>query len=213
MNYFEVLKKREEINNANLSNKTKSDRISSYSFEALLKVFSNYLMFCNCWFIKPEESHAMWAEYGDKIPTSIAIQTTVGNLKKSFEKSKFHIHIGKVRYINYEEDHIKGYEKFTSQKLTDPDIVLKLFYAPVMHKRNIYTDEHEVRAIISFENIYKKYLEEDYKANIPFCREHLFDLDTYNESRDDHESDQTKRIRKGEEVKCHRFFRPQFSDS
>ena len=200
INPSEVIKKREEIKKEYPNDKERLERMSLYSFEALLNAFSNHLMFCNCWFIKSEESHAMWAEYGDKIPTSIAIQTTVGDLKESFDISGFHIHIGKVRYINYERDHITGYEQFASEDLTDPDIVLKLFYAPVMHKRKIYDDEHEVRAIISFKNIYEKYLEKDYAANIPFFSKELFDLDTYYNPLEDHESNVTKRIRRGEEV-------------
>ena len=55
-----------------------------HSFQTLLKDFSNHLMFCNSWFLKKIESHSMWAEYGDKRnPTSVAIQTTIGDLIKS----------------------------------------------------------------------------------------------------------------------------------
>ncbi len=203
--FTEVLKKREEIKKEYPNEKERENRISSYSFEVLLKVFSNHLIFCNCWFIKTEESHSMWAEYGDKIPTSIAIQTTVGDLKKSLKISDFCIHIGKVRYVNYEKDHIKGYEKFASEDLTDPAIVLKLLYAPVMHKRKIYNDEREVRAIIAFENTYEKYLnadniKKDSITEIPFFSKQLLDLDTYHDSPDDHESDLTQRVRVGEHV-------------
>ena len=138
INLSEVFKKKDEIKKEFPNVKERTERFSLYSFEALLNVFSNHLMFCNCWFIKSEESHAMWAEYGDKIPTSIAIQTTVRDLKKSFAISDYRIHIGRVRYINYDEDHIKEYEEFASQELTDPAKVLELFYAPVMHKRKIF---------------------------------------------------------------------------
>lgn len=201
INLYEVLNKRKDIIKEFPNDKKRAELLMSlYSFEALLNVFSNHLMFCNCWFIKSEESHAMWAEYGDKIPTSIAIQTTVSNFKKSFDMTDYRIHIGRVKYKDYEKDHIKGYEEFALQDLTDPAIVLKLFYAPVMHKRRIYNDEREVRAIISFENIYKKYLKKDYTTNIPFFSEQLFDIDTYYKSPDDHESDLTKDIRDGEPV-------------
>ncbi|MYF56926.1 hypothetical protein F4225_14525, partial [Candidatus Poribacteria bacterium] len=48
-----------------------------HSFETLINDFSNHFMFCSCWFQNDYESHSMWAEYGDKSPTSVAIQTTV----------------------------------------------------------------------------------------------------------------------------------------
>ena len=109
-----------------------------HSFEALLTNFSNHLMFCNSWFLKENESHSMWSEYGDKSPTSIAIQTTVGNLINSLnDENKYHIHIGEVKYKDYKREHIEGYEDFKLKNLTEPDNVLKLFYAPVMHKRDI----------------------------------------------------------------------------
>lgn len=51
-----------------------------HSFETLLQLFSNHLMFCNSWFLKPSESYAMWEGYGDcGNPTSVAIQTTIAD--------------------------------------------------------------------------------------------------------------------------------------
>ena len=85
-------------------------------FEQLLRDFLSHLMYCNSWFQREKESHSMWAEYGDKSPTSIAIQTTVGdliesvkhvdniykslvyNFDDSMESDKYNIHIGKVKY-------------------------------------------------------------------------------------------------------------------
>jgi hypothetical protein len=129
------------------------------SFETLLTNFSNRLMFCNCWFLRETESHSMWAEYGDKRnPTSIAIQTTVENLIESIELTSYQIHIGEIKYKDYDKDHIEGYENFLLKNLNCHDEVLELFYAPVLHKRNIYEDEHEVRAIISFESICEEHL-------------------------------------------------------
>ena len=145
-----------------------------HSFETLLNVFSNHLMFCNCWFIRDDESHSMWAEYGDKILTSIAIQTTIEKLIESVKPTGFDIHIGKIKYKNYKTDEIEGYEGFSSENLTDPDHILKLFYAPIMHKRKIYKDEHEVRAIISFESICKHYLGRVYTSEIPFYSDKMF---------------------------------------
>ena len=149
-----------------------------HSFQTLLKDFSNHLMFCSSWFLKENESHSMWAEYGDKRnPTSVAIQTTVGDLIQSFEPTSYQIHIGQVKYKDYEKEHIKGYKGFLSKDLTNPNDVLKLFYAPVLHKRDIYEDENEVRAIISFESICENHLDRIYTSDIPFYSDRLFKED------------------------------------
>ena len=150
-----------------------------HSFQALLRDFSNHLMFCSSWFLNKNESHSMWAEYGDKrSPTSVAIQTTVGDLIQSFESTSYQIHIGKVKYKDYNEKHIEGYEKFLSKDLKNPNKILQLFYAPILHKRDIYKDEKEVRAIISFESICKNHLGRVYASEIPFYSDQLFDEDS-----------------------------------
>ena len=121
------------------------------------------------------ESHTMWAEYGDKSPTSIAIRTTVGDLIDSFESTEYDIHIGRVKYKDYDTEHIEGYEDFAKKDLTNPSNVLELFYAPIVHKRNIYADEHEVRAVISFESICENFLDRIYTSDIPFYSDRLFE--------------------------------------
>ena len=146
-----------------------------HSFQTLLRKFSNYLMFCSSWFLKENESHSMWAEYGDKgNPTSVAIQTTVGDLINSIESPDYQVHIGKVKYKDYNTEHIEGYENFLKTDLKNPDNVLKLFYAPIWHKRDIYEDENEVRAIISFESICENHLDRIYTSDIPFYSDQLF---------------------------------------
>ena len=149
-----------------------------HSFQTLLRKFSNHLMFCSSWFLKENESHSMWAEYGDKRnPTSVAIQTTIGDLINSIESLDYQIHIGKVKYKDYNKEHIEGYEDFLSKDLTNPDNILELFYAPILHKRDIYEDENEVRAIISFESICENHLDRIYTSDIPFYSDRLFDKD------------------------------------
>ena len=165
----------------------------NHSFDTLVTRFSNHLMFCNCWFLNDNESHTMWAEYGDKSPTSVAIQTTVGdlidslkrtdniykslvyNIDDSLESDKFNIHIGKINYMNYDTDDIEGYENYSPKYLTNPEKILELFYAPIMHKRNIYADEHEVRAVISFESICENYFGHVYTSDIPFYNQMFID--------------------------------------
>ena len=150
-------------------------------FEQLLRDFLSHLMYCNSWFQREKESHSMWAEYGDKSPTSIAIQTTVGDLIESLESDEYNIHIGKVKYKDYLTEDIGGYEDFPSIEsidlLNDPDNVLKLFYAPFLHKRDVYEDEHEVRAIISFEDVCEEFLGRVYTSEIPFYSDEMFRTD------------------------------------
>ena len=153
--------------------KTESGRI----FEQLLRDFLSHLMYCNSWFQREKESHSMWAEYGDKSPTSIAIQTTVGALIESLESDEYNIHIGQVKYKDYLTEDIEGYEDFPSIDLNAPDNVLKLFYAPFLHKRDVYQDEHEVRAIISFEDICEEFLGRVYTSEIPFYSDPMFRTD------------------------------------
>lgn len=152
------------------------DRLNTrHSFETLLQLFSNHLMFCNSWFLKPDESYVMWAGYGDNgNPTSVAIQTTIGDFIKSIDSTSYQIHIGAIQYKDYDKEHIEGYKDFTAINLNNHDNVLKLFYAPVLHKRNIYQEEKEVRAIISFETICDEYLDRIYTSKIPFYSDQLF---------------------------------------
>lgn len=162
-------------------------------FEQLLSNFLSHLMYCNSWFESKIESHTMWAEYGDKSPTSVAIQTTVDdlinsletdnvykrlvyNVDDSLESDKYKIHIGKVKYKDYLKDDIEGYD-FQSINLNDPNDILKLFYAPFLHKRDIFKDEHEVRAIISFEDVSKEFLGRVYTSKIPYYRDPMFRTD------------------------------------
>ena len=146
-------------------------------FEQLLRDFLSHLMYCNSWFQREKESHSMWAEYGDKSPTSIAIQTTVGDLIESLESDEYNIHIGKVKYKDYLTEDIEGYEGLPSIDLNNPDKILKLFYAPFLHKRDVYQDEKEVRAIISFEDVSKEFLGRVYTSEIPFYSDPMFMTD------------------------------------
>ena len=195
INQKDVLDTRTDIIKTYPNEESRTGILLLYTFEVLLNVFSNHLMFCNCWFLRKEESHAMWAEYGDKSPTSIAIQTTVGNLKECLKDTNYKIHIGRINYRDYDEDYIEEYNDFKSIGLTDPDNVLKLFYAPTMYKRNIYKDEREVRAIISFESICEKELGPVYTSDIPLLSDEAFDINKYYTSSEKQKLNLTKGIR------------------
>lgn len=100
------------------------------------------------------------------------------NFDDSLESDKYNIHIGQVKYKDYVKDDIEGYKDFPSiesaESLNDPNKVLKLFYAPFLHKRDVYKDEHEVRAIISFEDVCEEFLGRVYTSEIPFYSDEMF---------------------------------------
>ena len=177
------IKQKEFIEQAAKSHTTEQleEKIKTlHSFATLLKDFSNHLMFCSCWFRKEHESFIMWGEYGEKRhPSSIALQTTIGDLIDSFEyDADYDVHVGRVNYKDYRTDHIDGYENFTSMDLKDPNNVLKLFYAPILHKKRVFDDEHEIRATISFESICEQHLDRNYTSGIPFYSDRLFAEDS-----------------------------------
>ena len=173
-----------------------------HSFQTLLTDFSNHLMFCNSWFLKENESHSMWTEYGDqRSATSVAIQTTIGDLINSIESPDYQIHIGKVKYKDYDKEHIEGYEDFSLKDLTNPDNVLELFYAPILHKRDIYDDEKEVRAIISFESVCENYLDRIYTSDIPFYSDRLFDEEYHRRFNFKNKTEKMAKIPKGIPIK------------
>ncbi len=90
-------------------------------------------MVVNCWHANTHESVAMWKLYttgGD----GVAIQTTVGRLKRSVEREPFPIHIGSVQYLDYERDTIDGFNTLS----------------PLVCKRKSFAHECEVRAFIPF---------------------------------------------------------------
>ncbi|MBN1566152.1 MAG: DUF2971 domain-containing protein [Anaerolineae bacterium] len=86
----------------------------------------------NCWHIGNYESAAMWKLYGDG---GIAVQSTIGCLKKSFDRETREIYLGKVYYIDYEIDHLSS----------DEENMLSL----CLHKRPSFEHERELRALMN----------------------------------------------------------------
>ncbi len=89
------------------------------------------LLGINCWHINAVESAAMWKLYLSS-NEGIAIQTTFGRLKKAFELEKAPVYIGKVKYINYEQDII-------------PE---RNIFFRALAKRQSFEHEVELRAIV-----------------------------------------------------------------
>ena len=90
-------------------------------------------MFISCWHQNEHESAAMWRLYL-KSDEGIAIQTTFDRLKEALCLYKDRpVYIGQVRYLDYEKDFVPEGNAL----------------APILHKRNSFAHESEVRAVIN----------------------------------------------------------------
>ncbi|MBU0967723.1 MAG: DUF2971 domain-containing protein [Proteobacteria bacterium] len=89
------------------------------------------LLYVSCWHENTHESVAMWDLYL-KSGEGVAIKTTLSRMKEAFADNPEQIHIGQVKYVDYEEDRIPF------------DNVLYL----ALHKRKSFEHEREVRALI-----------------------------------------------------------------
>lgn len=95
-------------------------------FFKLLREFTTV----NCWYLSRYESAAMWKLYL-KSDEGIAIKSSYRRLRDSLKNSEFDIFIGKVKYINYDEEEIPIN-----------------FLSPFFHKRMSFRHERELRACI-----------------------------------------------------------------
>jgi len=86
----------------------------------------------NCWHLNDCESAAMWKIYAGE-NKGIAIQSTFSRMVKAFEKFPDDVHIGKIRYIDYQNEMFKG--------------GINIF-EPILTKRKSFEHEKELRAII-----------------------------------------------------------------
>ncbi|HUS46591.1 MAG TPA: hypothetical protein VM098_00615 [Phycisphaerae bacterium] len=84
----------------------------------------------SCWHLSEVESAALWRLYAQS-QGGIAIQTTFARVKESLADYREAVFIGKVKYIDYDRDQIKGSNAFL----------------PLLHKRRSFEHEREVRAI------------------------------------------------------------------
>lgn len=87
--------------------------------------------FVCCWSLSNSESEAMWQLYCGH-DQGVAIQTTYRQLRNSIPKDH-RLGIGVVRYLDYHEDDMPDYTCYT----------------PVMHKRQAFRHEQEVRILCS----------------------------------------------------------------
>lgn len=153
------------------------------SFGYLIQEFVRYFMFTHCWSLSDDESILMWDRYRFHKPT-LAIKTTLERIGNAIKKAP--VYIGEINYVDYQNEHITGYERFTEKNLTDKETVEELFYQPFLHKQKCYKNENEVRLIISYEDVTKILTEETYITDIPFYnhsplsyRDFGFDVNLY----------------------------------
>ena len=108
--------------------------------------------FLNCWHMQDTESVAMWEKYGGS-SKGVAIQSTLENLRKALLKDDDHrVYFGEVDYRAYRE----GFDKKPDPRDIDPANLDDRFFltrnphslAPFLYKRNGYSYEQEMRAII-----------------------------------------------------------------
>ena len=94
--------------------------------------------FVNCWIESPHELSLMWTAYAKN---GIAIKSSVGNLKSSFNDSSENIYLSRVKYIDYGNE--------SSQDTYAPLNILKLVFT----KRSLFKQENEIRLLHSdYEN-------------------------------------------------------------
>jgi hypothetical protein len=94
----------------------------------------------NCWHANNTESVAMWKIYGRDRQDAIAIQSTVGRLKKSFDVNRERIWIGEVEYIDF-----RKWEPENRNFNSDIPNTLRTFFL----KWDCFLYENEIRAIIN----------------------------------------------------------------
>lgn len=92
----------------------------------------------NCWHMSVHESAAMWKLYS-KSNESVAVQSTYQKLRESIRDAE-DVYIGKVQYIDYENESISHYYDNGSRIFNG--------FSPFLYKRKSFEHEREVRALI-----------------------------------------------------------------
>jgi hypothetical protein len=106
----------------------------SFDVDEVSNFFKNlrYWVGINCWHMNEFESAGMWSLYS-KTNEAICIQSTYDKLRKYLSKD---IHIGMVKYIDYDKEWI-------------PE---KNILTPFLYKRRSFEHERELRALLNLSN-------------------------------------------------------------
>jgi hypothetical protein len=141
------------LKEAEYRKKTWGDEESIKSISNFHIRFKGHLL-VNCWHINNSENDAMWRLYL-KDNDGVAIQTTVRNLLDSLKNTNEDIYCTKIRYIDFEKD------------IWLPPIDSYNMFAPIIHKRQEFTQENEVRLIhrIDIVNDINEYWQKQPKEN------------------------------------------------
>lgn len=137
------------------------------TFEYLIRSVARHFIFTHRWSISPTEDILMWDRYKDQGST-IGIKTTVGKIKNAFAESHTPLYMGKIKYKDYNKEHITGFKNFSTLDLCDPNTIEYLFYQAILHKRDIYTSEKEVRIVACYRHVSRKLIGKVYLTDIPF---------------------------------------------
>lgn len=98
---------------------------------------------CSCWYAQPNQSVSMWDRYGNE---GIAIKTTVKRIKEGVDGYGKIFRIGKIKYIDYDNDDDFGLEIRWENR--QPRYDSNFNYRRFLHKQTEYKDEDEVRLIM-----------------------------------------------------------------
>lgn len=101
-------------------------------YEKVVKPIS----YVSCWELSPIESVLMWKAYSHGEPL-VAIESSVGTVRKIFDTVPNAYVLGEVQYIDYEESTFE-------ETGTGTNIIIQAY-----HKREYFRDENEFRIMLS----------------------------------------------------------------
>jgi len=110
---------------------TVQQRLKNAIFASSLDVDLRYRYAISCWSMHCHDTDFLWKVYSST-KNGIAIQTTFGRLKAAFCNESRNVHVGKVTYMDYEKTALPFGNAFSN----------------IMHKRNCYAYENEIRAVV-----------------------------------------------------------------
>lgn len=105
--------------------------------------------FINCWYMGGSESAAMWDIYGSE-NKSVAISTTIGDLKDALGVEELPVFMGKVFYVDYTSylDEMDECSRGAVEKATHRDRRGRDLHENLRMKRKSYQYETEVRLLV-----------------------------------------------------------------
>lgn len=93
----------------------------------------------SCWCMSEIESYVLWKCYAN-LKSGIAIKSSIGSLKKSFDQCTEDVFIGRIKYIDYKEAIVNFGNLFEI----------------IVNKRKNFEQEMEVRAAVQFNENHEK---------------------------------------------------------